>query len=166
MSCSALRDVIGRDLGTFIKAAIAALVLGACLTGCDSVSPADAGQAETDPCTASSARSGDACTGGVCLAETGGKLSCHATCALSGSICTQMNGLDGTCCQWGTAHQLACMPMGSENPGSCSKASDCTSGAQCLEVGGNKHCYIVCTDTCEDGICTDTGQGFKVCLAQ
>ena len=138
-----------------------ALSLGVYFAGCGSDSATDAGPAVV-ACTAA----GTTCTGGHCLEATGGTFDCTADCTTVGDTCKQTDGTDGTCYLWGTKDQFGCLATGTKATGeACGTASDCVAGDQCLDQGGTKNCYLVCTDTCDTGDCTDTDLGFKVCIA-
>ena len=46
----------------------------------------------------------------------------------------------------------------------CGAVNECVAGAQCLDRDGVFSCLLICTDTCNNGTCTDTGLGFSVCM--
>jgi hypothetical protein len=146
----------------WILGVFAVLSLAVYFAGCSDDATADAGTAAPAAC----AKEGDKCTGGTCLAETGGTFACYAECTVVGDTCKQTDASDGTCYLYGAKDQFACMATGAKATGeACGTMSDCAAGNQCLDQGGTKNCYLVCTDACDAGDCTDTELGFKVCVA-
>ena len=147
---------------------LGAVGLAAYFAACNSDNEtADGGSEAPLPCTGPDAKAGDKCTGGVCLEESAGKFSCYMACTTVGDTCKQTDDTFGTCYVWDAkTGESVCVGTGtSTDDGACGTNSDCLAGEQCLDQGGTKNCYLVCTDTCVTGTCTDTDLGFKVCIA-
>ena len=143
------------SLGVFV-----ALGLGNWFAGCGSE---EMGVDASDLVPVQCQKAGDSCTGGMCFAVTGGGFECFKECTTVGDPCE-----NGTCYYFGPSNdrRFFCYPPGGSHIGdSCGTATDCVAGSQCLDQGGTMNCYQVCTDTCDAGDCTDTGLGFKVCVA-
>jgi len=120
----------------------------------------DAGLASTGHCLCPANK----CNNGLCLDNA--NCSCNPDCTTVGDTCTIADTASGTCYFLGVKDYFGCMATGTKVVGEiCGTESDCIAGAQCMERGGAKNCYQVCTDTCKTGTCTDTGFGFKICTA-
>jgi hypothetical protein len=157
-------------------AVLSALVLLA-LAGCGSSdgTPSDAGDAgatsncltvdeSSSPLTACMAE-GDTCEGGRCLREPSSdgciRNACYRECDLIGAECQ-----GGSCYYAGNLGNF-CMANGNKNPDeACSAANDCIPGSICFSVNEGGICILPCTDACEEGDCTDTELGFKVCVEE
>jgi hypothetical protein len=115
---------------------------------------------------------GDACTGaGMCVEDPDGEIRCHYGCDVVGEECKMYEGVQGGCYKYEDNWVFACLLPGTAVRGEgCAMANDCELGAQCYPSSQGERCFQVCVDTCDaegcciEGTCTDTGDGFELCM--
>jgi hypothetical protein len=148
-----------------------ALLIAAAFFACgETKDEADTGMA---PLTCDGKKTGDPCTGGLCYArDCDAGTICLPYCTNTGVAC-DAGGVHAVCSPFGDAG-LWCTPFVPKglygcglvpyDPCSSDPQTGCPPGQQCLEYEGTMTCFLICTDTCDAGDCTDTGFGFSVCV--
>lgn len=121
--------------------------------------PTYCGDLTTDPCRhASNAGCPD---GSTCL-DNGDGSSCWKLCTVQ-TDCVMPEECFDTTLGFSVCYQTE-LPPRLKVGEICVRTSECVDGASCVNRGGTKRCYEVCTDTCTNGTCTDIGMDYNICL--